>query len=106
MITEIVQFDLPPGIARADVLNKYRQTAQAWSSNEDLVQKFYFFDVDKSVGGGVYVWKSMDAALRWHGDEYKTRIRALYGSEVAMSYFDTLLVVDNVARQVYEPSKA
>jgi hypothetical protein len=86
------------------VLDKYRQTAPAWSSNPDLIQKYYFFDADKSGGGGVYVWKSMEAARRWHGDAYRSRIRTLYGSEVRMSYFDTLLVVDNVAGQVHEPS--
>ena len=73
LITEIVHFDLPKGISRADVLAKYRQTAPAWSRNEDLVQKYYFFDEAKILGGGVYVWKTMDAARRYHCDEYKAR---------------------------------
>lgn len=106
MITEIVNFDLPKGITREEVLAKYRQTAPAWAKNDDLVRKYYFFDETKSLGGGVYVWKTMEAALRWHGDEYKARIKSLYGCEVRMTYFDTLLVVDNVEKHVSEPSKA
>lgn len=106
LITEIVQFDLPKGISREDVLAIYRQTAPVWSKNKDLVQKYYFFDEKESKGGGVYIWKTMDAARKWHGDEYKARIKELYGSEARMTYFDTLLVVDNVAEQLSEPLKA
>ncbi len=106
MITELVFFDLPEGITREEVTAKYRQTAPAWSRNEDLVHKFYFFDAAKSQGGGVYIWKTMEAARRWHGEEYRNRIRTLYGSEPTMTYLDTLVVVDNVARQVAEPAAA
>ncbi len=103
MITEIVNFELPAGISRSEVMEIYRQTATAWSKNEDLVQKYYFFDQDNNVGGGVYIWKSMQAALKWHGVEYKKRIKELYGSDVTMTYLDTLIVVDNVSQQLLEP---
>lgn len=106
MITEIAHFDLPRGISRDEVLAKYRQTAPAWSKNDDLVQKYYFFDEERNLGGGVYIWKTMEAAQRWHGDEYKARIKSLYGSEVRMTYYDTLLVVDNMSACVTEPPKA
>ena len=106
MITEIVHFDLPAGTGRDEVLDKYRQTASAWAGNPDLVHKFYFFDAARCLGGGVYFWKTMDAARRWHGEEYKSRIRALYGSEPRMAYYDTLVVVDNAAGRVYEPAIA
>lgn len=102
MITEIVTFDLPKGISRAEVMEKYRQTAPAWLENPDLIRKNYFFDEARSIGGGVYVWKSPEAAEKWHGEEYQQRIQELYGSEVTMTRFDTLLVVDNVAQEVSE----
>lgn len=103
MITEIVTFALPAGIDREQVARKFRQTAPAWSKNQDLVQKFYFFDAARSLGGGVYVWKTKAAALRWHGEDYRQRIRSLYGSEPAMAYYDTVLVVDNLRGDVTEP---
>jgi len=106
MITELVFFDLPRGITRAEVMAKYRQTAPAWSQNEDLVHKFYFFDAAKNRGGGVYIWKTRAAAQRWHGEAYRERIRALYGSAPTMTYLDTLLVVDNVLDRVSEPVEA
>jgi hypothetical protein len=106
VITEIVHFDLPRGITREELLAKYRQTAPAWASNADLVRKYYFFDAERRLGGGVYIWKDMPAALRWHGEEYKARIRALYGSEPRISHYDTLLVVDNEDALLHEPSEA
>lgn len=102
MITEIVTFKLPKGISRAEVMEKYRTTAPAWSKNTDLIRKNYFFDEAESLGGGVYVWRSPEAAEKWHGEDYKQRIREIYGSEVTMTRFDTLLVVDNVSREVSE----
>jgi hypothetical protein len=106
MITELVFIDLPKGITRDEVMAKYRQTAPAWAKNEDLVHKFYFFDSTKSQGGGVYIWKTRQAAHRWHGEEYRNRIRTLYGSEPTMTYLDTLVVVDNARKYVTEPAEA
>jgi hypothetical protein len=103
MITELVFFDLPHGATREEALAKYRQTAPAWSQNEDLVHKFYFFDAVRRRGGGVYIWKSRAAAERWHGPAYRDRIRALYGSEPEMTLLDTLVVVDNVLGRTSEP---
>jgi hypothetical protein len=72
-----------------------------------LIQKYYFFDALKNRGGGVYIWKSVEAAKRWHGDEYKQRIKSLYGSElVEFHYYDTLLVVDNTNKIMSEPIAA
>jgi hypothetical protein len=88
------------------VIAKYRQTAPAWARNPDLVHKFYFFDAAASRGGGVYIWKSREAALHWHGEAYRSRIRALYGAEPAITLLDTLVVVDNVLQQVAEPAEA
>ena len=106
MITELVFFDLPRGTTREELKAKYTQTAPAWAKNEDLVHKFYFFDAAKCQCGGVYIWKTREAAHRWHGQEYRGRIRALYGSVPTMTYFDTLVVVDNVLKLVTEPAEA
>jgi hypothetical protein len=103
MITELVLLQLRKGITRDEVMALYRQTAPAWAKNPDLLLKHYFFNEEQSVGGGVYVWTSKEAALRGHGEEYRTRVRELYGSEPRISHFDTLIVVDNVLKEVSEP---
>jgi hypothetical protein len=102
MITEIVFFDVRKGITRDEVMSLYRQTAPAWGNNTDLHSKYYFFDEKQSLGGGVYIWKNKEAALHWHDEEYRNRIRALYGSEPRITFLDTLLVVDNIMNKITE----
>jgi hypothetical protein len=97
MIAEIVFLDLPPGTGRAAALALYRQSAAKWIANPDLIEKFYFFEAASCVGGGVYFWHSREAADRWHGEEYRRAVRALYGSEPRIQILDALMHVDPVA---------
>ena len=106
MITEIVYFDLPKDMTREEIIAKYRQTAPIWAANEDLVHKFYHFDEATSRGGAVYIWKTAEAAEKWHGPEFKARIKEFYGAEPQMIRHDTLVVVDNPNGTISEPPKA
>lgn len=103
MITEIVAFDLPKGITREELLEKYRQSVPTWSGNPDLLHKAYYFDAEKGEGGGVYLWKSEEAARRAHGEAFRDRVRQVYGSEPRIRRLDTLIVVDNLGGQASEP---
>jgi hypothetical protein len=102
VITEIVTFQLPEGISRDQLLAKYRSTADKWRQNPDLVHKQYFYNADKNTGGGVYLWKSMEAAQRWHGSTFRQMVMEIYGSEPSMQYLEGMLVVDNLSGQVYD----
>lgn len=77
-------------------MDLYRQSASKWLANPDLVQKYYFFDQEGPTGGGIYIWRSRDAALRWHGEEYRAMVRSLYGAEPQIQILDALLHVDPV----------
>jgi hypothetical protein len=66
LITEVVFIDLPRGITRAEVMELYNRTAPKWAKNEDLIEKYYFFDEERSLGGGIYIWKTRcPAAVAW-----------------------------------------
>lgn len=97
MIIEIVSFDLPPGTDRSTATNLYRQSAPKWAINPDLIEKFYFFDEERCVGGGTYFWKSLEAVSRWHGDDYREMVRSLYGSEPRIQILDAVIHVDPLA---------
>ena len=94
MIVEIVFFDLPPQTTREATAELYSRTAAKWLTNPDLVQKYYFFDEPRMRGGGVYIWRSREAAEHWHGDDYRRMIRSLYGSEPRIEILDALIHVD------------
>lgn len=43
----------------------YRKTAEFWRVNTGLIEKYYFFDEERSIGGGFEIrrrfWKSFVA---------------------------------------------
>jgi hypothetical protein len=94
MITELVFFDLPKGTTRTQALELYRKSAEQWLRNPDLIEKYYFFDGESCIGGGVYIWNSREAAARWHGEDYKSRVRSVYGSAPRIQILDALIHVD------------
>lgn len=102
VITEVVTFQLPVGMTREELLAKYRATAEKWRQNPDLLTKQYFHDPQRNLGGGVYLWKSMDAVNKWHGEAYRNMILEIYGSLPSCQCFDTSLVVDNIAGTIHE----
>jgi hypothetical protein len=102
VIIAVVTFELPPGLRRADALALYRGSAPAWRANPDLVEKHYFFDAEKGLGGGVYYWRTREAARRWHGEDYARMIRDRYGSAPRVQLFDALLHVDPLAGRIRE----
>ena len=82
MITEIVTFKLPAGHKREDVFAAFEQTAPVWHKNPDLIRKNYLYDADSGVAGGVYLWREKSAALKWHGAEFRARVKELYGVSI------------------------
>ena len=102
MITEIVLVDLPKGMTREQVIANHRESSPRWRANPDLIRKTYIYDAANRQGGGVYLWKDIAAAKRWHGEEFRKRIVERYGSEPVIRYYETAVVVDNEAQKIVE----
>ena len=96
MITEIVTFKLPDGSVREDVFANFEKTAAIWGDNPDLIRKNYLYDAQAGVAGGVYLWKEKAHAQKWHGAEFRDRVKKLYGAEPSSQFFETPIVVDNL----------
>ena len=95
MITELVLFDLPPGINRDQVMAGMR-------ANAELVRKNYLYDAAAGQAGGAYLWPSIEAAQRGHDAAWCARIKQMYGSEPVIRYFETPLIVDNAQDELIE----
>jgi Putative mono-oxygenase ydhR len=100
MITEIVTFKLPDGMTQEEAAAKFEQTAPRWRANPDLIRKNYLVNAKSGVGGGVYLWKDKAHAEKWHGEEFRKRVKETYGSEPTIQFFDTPVVVDNLAGEI------
>lgn len=95
MITEIVTFDLPQGMHRDDVIARFESTVPRWEANEALVRKYYLYDGEAGIGGGVYLWPSRADAQAAHDAAWCDMAEALYGSRPRFQYFETPLIVEN-----------
>lgn len=100
MITEYVLFALPPGITREAVVAGMHEVAPRWQREADLIRKTFIYDPANGRAGAFYLWTSRASAEAAHDEAWRQRIRASYGSEPSVSYFETPLVVDNALGQV------
>lgn len=97
MITEIVTFKVPDGTTREEHFANSVRTARGWRENPDLIRKYYIFDAETGIAGGVYLWKEKAHAEKWHGAEFRKVIKEIYGSEPESQFFETPVIVDNLA---------
>jgi hypothetical protein len=102
MITEIVLWQMPESMSREEVLTKFKASVPAWQANPDLLHKAFVFDEKSRLGGGVYLWKNVEAAKQAHGSAFQDRIKAVFGAKPEFQYFDAPVVIDNVAKRVVD----
>ena len=100
MITEIINFKLPAGMTREEIIFKYEQTAPKWRNNPDLIRKNYLIDLDRGIAGGVYLWKEKMHAEIWLGAEFRKMVKDNYGEEPTFQFFETPIVVDNLTGDI------
>ena len=75
MMIEVIIFNLPDGMIHKQLLKNYKETAPKWRAAGELIRKSYLYDEEKRTGGGIYHWKSLEAADLWHGDEWKKSVK-------------------------------
>ena len=102
MITEYVLFHLPEGISRDKVVAGMHDVAPRWRKEPNLVRKTFIFDAHANQAGAFYLWTDRVSAEAAHDEGWRQRIRATYGSEPRIRYFDTPLVVDNALGKLVE----
>ena len=100
MITAVVQFPLPKGTTRSDATALFKRSAPKYRGVLGLVRKYYIFDEDAQIGGGVYLWESREAADKAYDSEWRQMLADRYGAEPTITYFDTPTIVDNVVGEI------
>ena len=100
MITAVVNFDLPHDITLADAAERFRGTAPKYRDVPGLIRKHYLFNEDLHKGGGAYVFETREQAEALFDDVWIARIKDTYGAAPTITYFETPVVVDNVAGKI------
>ena len=97
MITAVVRFKLPQGTSLEAAKALFEKSAPNYKGVPGLVRKYYLFGEDRT-GGGVYLWESREAAERMYSDAWRKMIAERYGTAPEVTYYETPVIVDNVAR--------
>ena len=95
MITAIVNFKLPADIDARKAAELFKGSAPKYRGLKGLVRKYYLFDGEERIGGGVYLWKSKADAEAVYTPEWIAYIAERYGTSPDIRYFETSVVVDN-----------
>ncbi len=101
MITEIVSFKVPSGTSRDQVLEDAKTTIDRWSGFPGLVRKT-FVRQDEETTMGIYLWESLEAAKNGHDDAWLQKAEAKWGNRPQISYYDTVMVLDNRHGEILE----
>jgi hypothetical protein len=100
MITAIVNFRLPTEIDAGKAADLFKGSAPKYRGLKGLVRKYYLFDDQNRIGGGVYLWKSRADAEAVYTPQWKAYIAERYGAPPEIRYFETPVVVDNESDKV------
>jgi hypothetical protein len=100
MITALVQFKLPQPVTREKARELFSATAPKYREVPGLIRKYYVLSQDGASAGGVYLWKSKDDAERLYSADWKKSIQERFGSAPMVTYFESPVVVDNVAGSI------
>lgn len=95
MITAIVNFKLPDGIDSKKAAELFMGSAPKYRGMKGLVRKYYLFDAEKRIGGGVYLWKTRADAEAVYTPQWQAYIAERYGAPPDIRYFKTAVIVDN-----------
>jgi hypothetical protein len=97
MITTLVQFALPAPISLAEATKRFESSAPKYQNLAGLVRKYYVRAEDGRSAGGIYLWESRAAAEAIYNGEWRDRVEKLYGAKPTITWFDTPVIVDNLA---------
>jgi hypothetical protein len=100
MITTVVNFKLPADIDAKKAVELYKGSAPKYRGMKGLVRKYYLYDEQNRIGGGVYLWQSRADADALYTAEWKAWATERYGAPPEIRYFDTWLVVDNESDKI------
>ncbi len=97
MITAIVLYRLPPSIGYEECRAHFISIAPDFLGVPGFVRKHFIYSVAGGVAGGTYLWESLEAAQRFYNGPWLEGIRARYGVDPQISYYETFAFADALA---------
>ena len=106
MIIAFTTFALPEPITLEEARAIFLSTAPKYQGVAGLVRKHYVLSSDGATAGGIYFWNSKQEAEAMYTEAWRAYVRGKYGTEPTVTYFDTPVVVDNLAQEIRSEPQA
>lgn len=100
MIIVTTAFKLQKPITRDEARTIFLGTAPTYRGVPGLLRKHYVLSEDGQTAGGVYLWNSRAEAEAMYTDAWRAFVKDKYATDAVVTYFDSPVLVDNVAQQI------
>ena len=100
MITVLVQIKLQQPMSRDKAQSVFEGTAPKYREVKGLIRKYYLLSEDGATAGGVYLWKSRQAAEQLYTEDWQAFIMQKYGTKPSVTYFVSPVIVDNLVGRI------
>ncbi len=100
MITVTVNFPTPEGATLESITEAFRSTTPRYEGLPGLIRKYYLFDPELGVGGGVYLWEDRAQAEAFYNNAWRARLTEKYGVPPKISFFESPVIIDNALKTV------
>ena len=97
MITAIVLYDLPDTIGLEECRAHFGKIAPDFLRIPGFIRKQFICRRDGKIAGGAYMWESREAAEAFYSGPWVEGIRARYGGDPRIEYYETVAITDKVA---------
>lgn len=100
MIITLTQFTLPKPVSLEEARAIFLSTAPKYRDVPGLLRKHYVRSDDGCTVGGIYLWQTRADAEAMYTPSWYDFVRGKYGTEPAVTYFESPVLVDNIAGQI------
>lgn len=100
MITVIVNFPAPKDATLQSITEAFRSSTPRYEGLSGLIRKYYLFDPETGVGGGVYLWENRAQAEAFYNEAWRNRLAEKYGVPPKISFFESPVIIDNALSKV------
>jgi hypothetical protein len=97
MITAVVLYDLPESIGLEECRRHFTMIAPDFLKAPGFVRKQFICEREGRVAGGVYMWESQQDAEKFYTGPWREGIRARYGNDPRIQYFETVALADKAS---------
>lgn len=100
MYTVITEFNLPPGVERAQLVKHLRNSIPVYEGYAGLIRKYISVDMEQGKGCGVYLWSSLEQAEAFY-EMARPIMKKEMGHEPVIRFFECPIIVDNEKSEVW-----